>query len=47
MFIITDERLAELRRSAPPPHEPQRLPFDTFNSLTPELINYLQKQIWL
>ena len=38
MSNITDERLAELRRSAPPPYEPQRLPFDTFNLLTPELI---------
>lgn len=38
MSNITDERLAELRRSAPPPHKPQRLPFDTFNLLTPELI---------
>lgn len=38
MSNITDERLVELRRSAPPPYEPERLPFDTFNLLTPELI---------
>ena len=38
MSNITDERLVELRRSAPPPYEPERLPFDTFNLLTPKLI---------
>ena len=38
MSNITDERLVELRRSAPPPCEPERLPFNTFNLLTPELI---------
>lgn len=37
MNNLTNDRLSELRRTAPPPHEPQLLPFNTFEILTPEL----------